>query len=213
VPLDQDVNEAISRLHFGATLPFWAHAVSIQALRLAPTQDWVVERMAAARRCDEGVGTAADVTAKKELIDLLDQHWEADEGRFPYSTEDRVDSIFLLVAIRTVLTMAERIVEQLKPLGKEAEAARARNAFTSRFAIIRDLRDVALHYDAYAIERGKRQHLSLDPNEGLGVVWDDDGYLYVAWAGCRVNLLAAARAALDLARALTDMFWEPALRP
>ena len=65
MPLDQDVNEAISRLHFGARLPFWAHAVSIQALRLAPTQDWVVERMAAARRCDEGVGTAADVTAKK----------------------------------------------------------------------------------------------------------------------------------------------------
>jgi hypothetical protein len=72
---------------------------------------------------------------------------------------------------------------------------------------------VALHYDAYAVERGKRQHLSLDPNEGLGVVWDDDGYLYVAWAGRRGNLLAAARAALDLARALTDMFWEPALRP
>jgi hypothetical protein len=27
VPLDQDVNEAISRLHFGATLPFWDAAV------------------------------------------------------------------------------------------------------------------------------------------------------------------------------------------
>jgi hypothetical protein len=163
VPLDHDVNEAISayisvrHCHSGRT-----------RCRSKP-RDWRLPKTGSfsewLRRCDEGVGTAADITAKKELIDLLDQHWEADEGRFPYSTEDRVDSIFLLVAIRTVLTMAERIVEQLKLLGKEAEAARARNAFTSRFAIIRDLRDIALHYDAYAIECGKHQHLSLDPTK------------------------------------------------
>jgi hypothetical protein len=71
VPLDQDVNEAISRLHFGATLPFWDAAVVVQARRLAPIEEWVVQRIAAMRRCDEGVGTADDITATKELVDLL----------------------------------------------------------------------------------------------------------------------------------------------
>ena len=57
------------------------------------------------------------------------------------------------------------------------------------------------------------RNLIIDPNEGLGVVEDDDGYIYIGWAGHRLNVLEAASAALDLSRALTDMFWAPALRP
>jgi hypothetical protein len=161
------------------------------------------QRIAAMRRCDEGLGTADDITAKKELVDLLDQRWEAGEGRFPYSTQDQVDSIFLLLAIRSILTMADRIVSQLKPLGKEAEAARARNAFTSKFAIVKTLRNVTIHYDDYAIGDGQHKNLIIDPNEGLGVVWDEDGYIHIAWAGHQVKLLDAAGAALNLSRALT----------
>jgi hypothetical protein len=213
VPLDQDVNEAISRLHFGTTLPFWDAAVVVQARRLAPIEEWVVQRIAAMRRCDEGLGTADDITAKKELVDLLDQRWEAGEGRFPYSTQDQVDSIFLLLAIRSILTMADRIVSQLKPLGKEAEASRARNAFTSKFAVIKTLRNVTLHHDEYAIGDGQHKNLIIGPNEGLGVMWDQDGYIYIAWAGHQVRVLEAASAALDLSRALTDMFWGEARRP
>jgi hypothetical protein len=213
VPLDQDVNEAISRLHFGTTLPFWAAAVSVEALRLAPIQNWVVERVAATRRWDEGVGTADDATAKTELAELVEQRFQDGEGPFVYSTQDRVDSIFLLLAIRSILTMADRIVRELRPLGKEAEAAKARDAFLSKFKVIKTLRDVTIHYDEYAIGLGDRRDLIIDPNEGLGVVEDDDGYIYIAWAGHRVNVLEAASAALDLARALTRMFWRDAHQP
>ncbi len=50
MPLDQDVNEAIFRLHIGTTLPFWDMAVKVQYNRLAPIQNWVVTRVAAAKR-------------------------------------------------------------------------------------------------------------------------------------------------------------------
>jgi hypothetical protein len=109
--------------------------------------------------------------------------------------------------------MADRIVSQLKPLGKEAEASRARNAFTSKFAVIKTLRNVTLHHDEYAIGDGQHKNLIIGPNEGLGVMWDQDGYIYIAWAGHQVRVLEAASAALDLSRALTDMFWGEARRP
>jgi hypothetical protein len=101
----------------------------------------------------------------------------------------------------------------MKPLGKEAEVCRARNAFTSKFAVFKTLRNVTIHYDEYAIGDGQHKNLIIDPNEGLGVVWDQDGYIYIAWAGHQVRVLEAASAALDLSRALTDMFWGEALRP
>jgi hypothetical protein len=50
VPLDQDVNEAISRLHFGATLPFWDAVVVVQARRLAPIEEWTAGRASPAPR-------------------------------------------------------------------------------------------------------------------------------------------------------------------
>jgi hypothetical protein len=135
----------VRRCHLGA-------AVRVQAWRPAPVEDWVVQRVAALRRCDEGVGTADDVTATNELVDLLDQRWEAGEGRLLCSAQDRVDSIFLLLAVRSILTMAERMASQLEALGKEAKAASARDAFRARFEVIKDLRDVTIHYDEYALE-------------------------------------------------------------
>ena len=218
MPLDEDVNEAISSLHFGATLPFWEAAVVLQARRLSPVQDWVVQRLDAGRRCDEGVGTADDVTARTELSDRVQQLFEAGEGPFFYSVQDRVDSVFLLLAIRSILTMADRIVTKLERLGKGAEAASARDAFLSKFpvlktpsgetiSVIKALRDVTIHYDEYAIGFGKYRELINDPDEGLGVVEGDDGHIYITWAGYQVNVLEAASAALDLSRALSDMFW------
>jgi hypothetical protein len=65
MPLDQDVNQAIFRLHFGTTLPFWEHAVRLQSARLGPVQDWVVQRLTAIKRCNDGIGTTEDVTAAK----------------------------------------------------------------------------------------------------------------------------------------------------
>jgi hypothetical protein len=115
MPLDQDVNEAISSLHFGTTLPFWEHAVRLQVARLRPVQDWVVRRLEAAKRCRDDVGTAEDTAAMKELTDLVEQRFQAGEGPFVYSGQNRVDSIFLLLAIRSILTMADRIVMQLEP--------------------------------------------------------------------------------------------------
>jgi hypothetical protein len=207
MPLDQDVNQAIFRLHFGTTLPFWEHAVRLQVARLRPVEDWVVQRLAAAKRCRQGDGTDEDAARMKELTDVIEQRFQASEGPFVYSGQNKVDSIFLLLAIRSILTMADRIVMQLVPLQKESQAAQARDAFTSNFALVKDLRDVTIHYDEYVVEKGRRQDLIVDPNEGLGVTEDEDGYIHIMWAGNRVKLLAAADAALVLTRELTQMFW------
>jgi hypothetical protein len=207
MPLDQDVNQAIFRLHIGTTLPFWEHAVRLQVARLGPIQDWVVQRLAAAKRCQAPVGTAEDTIAMKELADLVEKRLQTGEGPFAYSSQNRIDSIFLLLAIRSILTMADRIVKQLEPLHKDSEAAQARNTFVSRFPVIKDLRDVTIHYDEYALGQGRRRDLIVDPNEGLGVTEDEDGYLQIMWAGHRLNLLEAADGARTLARELTQMFW------
>lgn len=213
MPLDPDINQAISSLHFGTTLPFWDSAVRVQLMRLGPVQDWVVQRLTAAKRCQEGTGTGADAVAAKELTDLVEQRFQAGEGPVVYSIQNRVDSIFLLLAVRSILTMADRIVKQLEPLGKQAEAARARDAFTSKFEIVKDLRDVTIHYDEYAVGQGRRLDLIVNPNEGLGVTEDEDGHILIMWAGHRVRLLDAATAALVLAQDLTKMFWGPLTAP
>lgn len=89
--------------------------------------------------------------------------------------------------------MADQIVRQLKPLGKEADAGRVRDAFLAKFKVIKALRDVTIHYDEYATGGGRPRvrNLIIDPNEGFGVVEDDDGYIYIGWAGHRVNALEA----------------------
>ncbi len=207
MPLDQDVNQAISRLHFGTTLPFWEHAVRLQVARLGPVQDWVVQRLAAIKRCNDCIGTAEDARAAKELTGVVEQRFQAGEGPVVYSGQNRIDAIFLLLAIRSVLTMADRIVSQLEPLQKESQAAKARDVFTSKFAMVKDLRDVTIHYDEYVIGQGRRRDLILDPNEGLGVTEDEDGHIQIMWAGNRIRLLEAADSALLLAREMTQMFW------
>lgn len=209
MPLEQDVNEAIFRLHIGTTLPFWDMAVKVQYNRLAPIQNWVITRIAAAKRIQTGCGGTGDEVAAKELDDLLEERFLNGNGASCYSHENRADAMFLLIAVRTLLTMADRIVDQLKPLRKEAEAATARNAFTSKYGMITHLRDVTLHYDAYAVGGGKHQHLIRDHNEFLGVGEDEAGRLIVFWGGNRVNLLDAANAAITMSRELTRMFWIP----
>ena len=213
MPLDQDVNQAISRLHFGTTLPFWDRAVRVQLARLEPTQDWAVAAIVAAKRYEKGTGTAEDASMAKALADVVEHRFQSGEGPFIYSTQDRVDSIFLLLAVRSILTMADRIVEQLKPLGKESQAAQARNKFSSKYGFITHLRDVTLHYDAYVVGQGAREDLVKDPNEGLGVTEDEKGFILIMWAGHRIRLLDAARAALVLSRDLTQMFWDPLTQP
>ena len=73
--------------------------------------------------------------------------------------------------------------------------------------MVKDLRDITIHYDEYVVGQGRRRDLILDPNEGLGVTEDEDGYIQIMWAGNRIRLLEAADAALILARDLTQMFW------
>lgn len=213
MPLDEEINQAISRLHFGTTLPFWDHAVRLQVARLGPVQGWVVERLAAMKRCQEDTGTDSDAVAAKEFTDVVEQRFRAGEGPFVYSVQDRVDSIFLLLAVRSILTMADRIVKQLEPLGKQADAVAARDVFISEFDMVKRLRDVTIHYDEYALGRGQRRDLIVDPNEGLGVTEDEEGHILIMWAGNRLRLLDAAAAALILARRLTQMFWGPLTEP
>jgi hypothetical protein len=69
-----------------------------------------------------------------------------------------------------------RIISQLEALGKEVKAASARDAFTARFEVIKDLRDVTIHCDEYALGDGRRRDLivgtftsgTCDPNTRVG---------------------------------------------
>jgi hypothetical protein len=213
MPLDQDVNEAIYALHFGMTLPFWDRAVRLQLDRLRPVQDWAVRAVAAARRFQDGNGTPEDEEAFRELEGVMEERFRAGQGPFLYDIQAKVDGIFLLLAMRTVLTMADRIVAQLEPLGKQAEAARVRELFISRFGIVKHLRDVVIHYDEYVTGGGRRRDLIIDPNQGEGVGEDEDGYLLFVWGGNRVRLIDAGQGALDLAMSLTNMFLRAATEP
>jgi len=185
----------------------------VQLARLQPTQDWIVAALAATKRCNKGTGSVDDASAMKALGEIVERRFQSGEGPFVYSIQDRVDSIFLLLAIRSILTMADRIVEQLKPLGKESQSLQVRNAFSSKYQLITHLRDVTLHYDAYAVGGGDRRDLIKDPNEGLGVIEDEKGFILIMWAGHRLRLLEAAQAALVLSTSLSQMFWGALTQP
>jgi hypothetical protein len=98
-------------------------------------------------------------------------------------------------------------------LGKQGEAVTARDLFASQFGIIKDFRDVLLHYDEYAVGGGQRRNLMVNADEGATVTLDDDGCILFAWGGHHAQLLTCARAALDLSRTLTELHWLSSLRP
>ncbi|MBO3753080.1 hypothetical protein J5X84_44170 [Streptosporangiaceae bacterium NEAU-GS5] len=204
--MDQDVNSATFMLHLGTTLPFWDRAVRIQLSRIQPLQDWVVRVNAAAKRLESGTGSSEDEALIGEAKDVVARRSMADIDPFPYGMQIRIDGVFLLLAIRSILTMADRIVTQLEPLGKAGEAIAARDAFTSRYGLVKDLRDVVIHYDEYVVGQGRRRDLIVDPNQGAGVTDDVDGYLIFAWAGHRIRLVDAAKEALVLSESLARMF-------
>src|SRR5262249_37837254 len=163
--------------------------VRLQLARLQPAQDWAVKGAAAFKRDQAGTATPEDAAMIRDVSSVLEERFQAREGPSLYSIQNKVDAIFLLLAIRSILTMGDRIVLQLTPLGKEAEAAAVRDAFTSQYSIIKELRDVTIHYDEYALGQGRRQDLIVDPEEGLAAAEDEDGFISIAWAGHRLRLL------------------------
>ena len=105
--------------------------------------------------------------------------------------------------------MADRIVEQLKPLGKESQARKPGINSHQSMDLLPICVTSTLHYDAYVVGQGAREDLVKDPNEGLGVTEDEKGFILIMRAGHRIRLLDAAQAALVLSRDLTQMFWGP----
>jgi hypothetical protein len=213
MPPDQDVNAAISALHFGTTLPYWDYAVRLQLARLEPQQERVVQAVAAAKRIDKGKEIAGDKELLIDLHNVVEERFKRGEGPFLYDAQIKIDGAFLLLAIRAVLAMADRILLQLETLGKHAEIAEARDRFTASLGIVKHLRDALIHYDEYVVGKGRRRDLIIDPNEGAGVTEDEDGYLLFTWGGNRVQLIEAAHAALILSETLTKMFWQPVHEP
>jgi hypothetical protein len=208
MPIDDEVSQAVSPLHFGMTLPLWDHAVRLQLARLQPREDQAVRVFSMIKRRNAGVATSDDEALYSELEGLVrvDQHAADSIYLLSLNSHVLVDATFLLIAVRGVLTMADRIVKQMPP-GKGEEEKRARDAFVTQFEKVKYIRDAVIHYDEYAIGAGQKRDLIIDSNEGAGVGQDDDGYLLFKWAGHEVRLLDAARAALVLSVALTKLFF------
>jgi hypothetical protein len=179
---------------------------------LSPREDQATGIIAAWKREQSGSATDFDRKLLATVREAIETDLDADRAyMLTLDTQILVDSAFLLLAIRSIVAFADRIIEQLRPINKEQAAREARDAFVPQYGIVRPLRDVVVHYDEYVIGRGRQRHFIVDPDEGAGVRQDEEGYLLFGWAGNNVRLLDAARAALVLSEELNRQFWRPAI--
>lgn len=115
---------------------------------------------------------------------------------------DRLHStaLLLVVAIDQVLSFERRV----RRLTGDAELQRARAHFDSVGPDAEAVRDLVVHLDDYATGSGRRQvgHAGppiADPYVETFIHWSNGGGTVLDLAGDRINLRAAASAAIDLA--------------
>jgi hypothetical protein len=88
MPLDQDVQQAVLRLHFGMTLPFWEAAVRVQLARLEPRESEFITYMAALRRRQAGGATAEDDAVIAATSQRLEEKFKAGHGPMLIDQQD-----------------------------------------------------------------------------------------------------------------------------
>ncbi|MFG3180782.1 hypothetical protein [Streptomyces nigra] len=208
MPLDQDVNEALFRLHFGFNAPLWGKAIHLQISRLKPIEDLAVRYVAAGKAIAAGSATAGDWATQQELEAALSADPEADRAfKVALHPTAGVDAAFLVIAMRGLLSSAEQMVKQVAPLKKDAILHRAVDAFTSAQPLVKHFRDVIIHNDEYTVGQGRSRKKAITSDEGIGVDQDDTGRILVTWGGRSIILLDAAADAVTLWRALNAEFW------
>ncbi len=220
--LHDDMNEAISPVFFGMTIPFWDRAVTLQLRRLEPREAQAVEVIAAFEKQSRGTATGRDLELCAEVTRLREFDFTGADHMFllTHDLQVSIDSTFLVLAMRESLRMADEVVKRLKSCqcGKcAAGAKRLRDHFSSRFGAVKDLADIVRHHDDYIGGQGKLSGApGVDKHEGLGLDQDPSGRLVFKWGGKggrEVKLLEAARASLELSKGLQDFFWGAVTAP
>lgn len=147
------------------------------------------------RRCDRvGVGRAGRTrtsrTAKAAWAGEHDaEAWERLHGT----------AYLVAVAVHEVLAFETRI----RRMTRDADLAKARAAFNRLVPEAKDLRDLIVHLDAYAVGEGKRQ-TTMPPDLDRRYVstllyWTEEGGTYIALGDRQLNLSTAVEAVNDLA--------------
>ncbi|MFI5999992.1 hypothetical protein ACIA98_06185 [Streptomyces sp. NPDC051366] len=208
MPLDDDLNAALSPLHFGFTAPMWGGAIQLQISRIKPVEDLAIRQISAWKAIQAGNPSADHLAAQAEFEAALAIDPEADRAFLVllHPTVSR-DAVFLVIAIRGLLSAAEQMASQASALGKGAALKAAVVRFTNAQPLAKRFRDVIIHFDEYAVGGGRDRGKATKPEEGMGVGQDDDGRIHVTWGGHTMNLLQAAEDALTLWRDLNREFW------
>ncbi len=169
---------------------FWITAVERQ-----------VERLEAAQR--EMVATGRSARADRSVIPRLYTRGH----EIPH--EQFADTQFLLVAIRHILRLRDRY----RSSTEDQRLIDASEAFDEAFPHARDLRDILEHLDDYAEGIGRLQtHNEVSPDTRSAFLFyraeNDPAAEIELWFGAdrRVALKAAAKAAIDLARLLDEIY-------
>ncbi|MET9697752.1 hypothetical protein ABZY31_12580 [Streptomyces sp. NPDC006529] len=206
--LDDDLNEALTPLHFGFNAGLWAGVIDLQISRVKPIEDMATRYFGAWKAIQDGQPTAEQVAINDELQAALVIDPEADRAFkvFLHPTVSR-DAVMLLVAMRGLLASADQMIKQAKPLGKDAALRRAVDAFTDSQPLVKLFRDVLIHSDEYSVGLGRHRHRATNPDEGITVSQGDDGTILVTWGGHTLHLLQAANDSLTLWRALRHEYW------
>jgi hypothetical protein len=166
------------------------------------------KRMAALASLGPERGAGARIWART-VADELERHENARERLAAKDVDDDVwlrlygTALTLVVAIDQVLAFEARV----RKLTGVAELKRARDAFNQAGSRAKMIRDIAAHLDEYAVGEGNRQQADLRPGESRVtetnvsplIYWGDGGGTQLVLADERLDLRAAAEAAVTLA--------------
>ncbi|MGW6058432.1 hypothetical protein [Streptomyces sp. NPDC055189] len=207
MPLDDDVNQALFRLHFGFNAPLWKSAIQLQISRLQPVEELAIRHFSAWKAIEAGSASEDQLAVQRDLETAFLSDPDADRAfKVLLHPTAGPDAAFLVVAMRGLLSSAEQMVKQVAPLGKESALRSAVDAFTSAQPLVKHFRDVLIHNDEYSVGQGRSQNKAIT-TEGIGVTQDDTGRILVTWGGHALILLQAADDAMNLWRALSGEFW------
>ncbi|MFG2341479.1 hypothetical protein [Streptomyces yangpuensis] len=214
MPLDDDLNAALSPLHFGANVRLWGKAVALQISRIKPIEDLALRTIEALKAVENGNPTTEQIAICNEFQpDSLEE--TAPDKIFLVLDHPTVlvDAMMLVVAMRGLLSQAEQMALQAEALGKAPGLRQAVKRFQAAQPNVAHFRNVIIHNDEYSIGKGQGKKKAINPTEGMGISQDEDGRILVGWGGHRMHLMQAAEDALTLWRDLNGEYWGKLLAP
>jgi hypothetical protein len=173
-------------LGFGRSLPFWRDVAFLQHQRLQELE----ARLPAVR--DHFTANVAVYAANNPVMNQ-------------WNLEVQADAHFLLVSIRHVLRLGERLQNLTR--ASDTRAGALRRTFLSKYRDAERLRGILEHFDEYSVG-GKT-----DPERGVGPdlygfhVDHDGEHVLLVMGKRRIALVPLGQAAVELALGL-DALWQ-----